>query len=583
MEKKNDELNYMRGFGYPEEWIQEGKKYGPNDSYIITKSSWVHEQIPKIPLVPIYELFDRSVKRVPDDIAVIFLDKSIKYKEMDQMIKRYVSLLLDLGIKKGDVVATMLPNSLQHWIAFYGATIVGATHTPINVMYKEDEISYQIRDSGAKTVITLDGFYYQYFSKLKRKLGIDNVILTNLKDWASPAFNPETLVTLKPLWDIPRQKIEDTIDLFDSINKYDPTDIKVECNPKEDVPLLLYTAGTTGVPKGVLETHFNLVFNSLSHTHQLRMWKKKEVDLSIMPMFHTAGYMLHCLPTFYQGGTVVPIPIFHPENTLRIIQQYKVNVILAPATFYIALLQHPKLKVYDLSSLELTIGCGAPVPLEVQHRWQESIGISLTNGWGMTETNSGGCISTPGKKEKLDSIGIPVASEMKIVDHEGKVVPRNEQGECLYRGFQVAKGYLNKPEETKETFLPAGWMRTGDIMYIDDEDFVHFVDREKDLIIASGYNVAPVEVENVLYQHPAVLEAAVVGVPDPYRGETVKAFVSLKENYKGKVTEQEIIDFCKGKLADFKRPRMVEFLDEIPKNIVGKALRRALREREMKK
>jgi long-chain acyl-CoA synthetase len=247
------------------------------------------------------------------------------------------------------------------------------------------------------------------------------------------------------------------------------------------------------------------------------------------------------------------------------------------------LLQHPRFKEYDLSSLEVTIGCGAPVPPPVQKQWHDSCGITLTNGWGMTETNSGGCISAIGIKEKLDSLGMPVAAEMKIVDDEGNILPRGEQGECLYRGFQLAKGYLNKPEQTKETFLEDGWMRTGDVMYLDEEDFVHFVDRKKDLIVASGYNVAPVEIEDVIYEHPAVLETAVVGVPDPYRGETVKAFVSLKDEYKGKVKEEEIIDFCKDKLATFKVPTAVEFMEEIPKTVVGKALRRLLREKEAEK
>lgn len=302
-----------------------------------------------------------------------------------------------------------------------------------------------------------------------------------------------------------------------------------------------------------------------------------------MLMFHTAGYFLHPLPTFYQKGTVIPVPIFHATEALRIIQQYKVNTIFGPPTFYIGLMQHPQLRDYDLSNLELTIGCGAPVPVAVQRQWQELVGITLTNGWGMTETNCGGYISTVGKKEKLDSIGVPIAGEIKIIDEEGRVVPQGQEGEALYRGFQVAKGYLNKPEQTRETFLEDGWMKTGDVMYTDEEDFVHFVDRKKDLIIASGYNIAPVEVEDVIYEHPAVLETAVIGIPHPYQGETVKAFISLKEGFKGKVTEQEIKDFCKGRLASFKVPTEVEFIDEVPKNAVGKALRRILREKEAKK
>ncbi|MEA3470847.1 MAG: AMP-binding protein, partial [Thermodesulfobacteriota bacterium] len=233
-----------------------------------------------------------------------------------------------------------------------------------------------------------------------------------------------------------------------------------------------------------------------------------------------------------------------------------------------------------LGSLKITIGCGAPVPVAVQHEWQSLAGISLTNGWGMTETNSGGAISIPEKKEKLDSIGIPVYCEAKIVDENGDIVPRNKEGELYYRGLQVAKGYWNKPEETDAAFGKDGWFKTGDRSFIDEEDFIHFVDRMKDLIIASGYNLAPVEVENVIYEHPATAEVAVIGIPHEYRGETVKAFIALKAEYKDKVTTEEIIAFCKEKLATFKVPREVEFRDALPKSAIGKILRRVLKEEE---
>jgi len=578
------DLSFMRNFGYPEKWLEESSKYGPNDSYLITQPSWAAGLIPPIPEISIYEIFAESARKYPTEIAVIFLDRKITYREMDEMINRYAALLLDLGVKKGDVVATMMPNCFQHWIAFFGATRIGAAHTPLNVMYKEREIAYQIKDSGAKTVVTFDIFYQLYFAKSREELGLENVIVTHLKDFAAPETNADALGMLKMFWDTPKQPLPGTIDLFDAIARYQPTDVKVPCDPHEDMALLLYTSGTTAAePKGVIETHFNLVFNTLSHSHMLSKLKAREVNFSIMPMFHTAGYFLHTLPTFYQGGTVIPIPLFMPEEALRIISTYRVNTLFAPPTFYIALLQHPRIEQTDLSSLELTVGCGAPVPVAVMEEWEKRTGLRLTNGWGMTETNCGGCMSSPGRKELLDSIGVPVASEIKIVDENGRVVPRGQHGEAMIRGFQVAKGYLNKPEETKATFLPDGWMHTGDIMYIDTDDFVHFVDRGKDLIIASGYNIAPAEVENVIYEHPAVLETAVVGIPHEYRGETVKAFVALKPGFQGKVTEQEIIDFCKDKLATFKVPRAVEFIEAIPKNLVGKALRRVLREQEIEK
>ena len=561
---------------YPDEWLDEAIKYAPDDAYVITHPSWLHEDIPKISNCSIYDLFKLSAQKKPDDIAVIFLDRSITYSKLDELISRYASLLLELGIKKGDVVATMLPNSIQQIIAFYGVTKIGAIHTPINVMYKTDEIAYQIKDSGAKLIFSLDVFFLKIKPLLDQGI-LEHVIVSNIKDFAGDNFNPPKV--LEPIWNIPKQEIPGTIDFFSEIEKKQPVLESTSVDPKNETALLLYTSGTTGRPKGVMETHFNLVFNSITHTYAFRVWGDHEVNLSIMPMFHTAGYLLHFLPVMYQGGTVVPVPLFDVEFVLNIIEKHKVNVIFAPPTFYIALMSRPDLlSKQRLESLKCTVGCGAPVPKEIQRKWKELINLSLTNGWGMTETNSGGVISIPGKKENPDSIGIPILSEVKIVGNNGEVLKRNEQGEIYYRGLQLAKGYHNKPDETKECFLPDGWFKTGDRGYIDEEDFVYFVDRMKDLIIASGYNIAPAEVENVLYRHPSVAEAAVIGVPDEYRGETVKAVLALKSEYKNKVTEEEIIEFCKEHLANFKVPRIVEFRDELPKSAVGKILRRKLRE-----
>lgn len=470
----------------------------------------------------------------------------------------------------------MLPNSLQHIVSFYGVTKLGAIHTPINVMYKTDEIRYQIEDSGARIIFCLD-ILYPRIKPLVDEGRIEHVIVTNVHDFVSDKFVPPQ--NLRFLFDMPKENIQGTIDFFAELEKISPLDEVTSIDPKEDIALLLYTSGTTGKPKGVLCTHYNMVFNSITHTYAFRVWGDHEVNLSIMPMFHTAGYFLHFLPVMYQGGTVIPIPLFDVEYVIDVIERYKVNVVFGPPTFYIALMSRDDLLTKDrLKSLLCSVGCGAPVPKEVQKKWFEHTGLSLTNGWGMTETNSGGIISIPKRKENPDSIGVPVFSEVKIVGENGNVLKRGEHGEIYYRGLQVTKGYHNKEMETKNTFLSDGWFKTGDMGYIDQDDFVYFVDRVKDLIIASGYNIAPVEVENVLYKHPAVQEAAVIGVPDEYRGETVKAYVALKPEYMDKVTEEEIIDFCREHLANFKVPRIVEFREELPKSAVGKILRRKLRE-----
>jgi long-chain acyl-CoA synthetase len=568
--------------GYPKQWIDDSKRYAPGDSYIISHPSWYRGEMPSIPEVSIYDLFHETVKGHPDDTAIIFFDKKITYRDLDTAIGRYAAFLRDLGIKKGDVVAAMLPNSMQHWVAFYGAVKIGAIHTPINAMYQEEEIAYQVDDSGARILFVLD-LLYERVRRLKEDKRIEHIIVTNIKDFAADdAVIPQSI---KPLWDIPKSKLDGTLDFFESIERYDPLKESFECGPKEDLALLLYTAGTTGRAKGVMETHFNLVYNSLTHFHMAEklLEGNKEVHYAIFPMFHTGGYLVHSLPTLYQGGTVIPIPLFDLEEAFRLIETYGINALCGPPTLYIALMSREDLlKKYDLKSLKLTTASGGPVPPAVQKRWRELTDIGLTNGWGMTETNSGGSLCIPGSgKVKPDSIGYPVYAEMKIVDESGQVLPRREEGEILFRGLQVAKGYWNKPEETKETFLSDGWLRTGDRGYIDQEDFVYFVDRIKDLIIASGYNIAPVEIENVLYEHPAVAEAAVIGIPHEYRGETVKAFIALKDGFKGKITEEEIIDFCRKKLATFKVPRVIEFRDVLPKSLIGKVLRRVLREEEV--
>jgi len=573
-----DLKDFYHQINYPAEWLDEGQKYAPEDAYVISHPSWFFEPMPPVPVTSIYELFLDTVLKYPDETAVIFLDKGITYRQLDELVCKYAALLKDIGIQKGDVVATMLPNSLQHIVAFYAVTMIGAVHAPINVMYQTDEIAYQIKDSGAKTILILD-LLFEKVSELKNDGLIENVIVTNFKDWAAPdAVIPSAM---KLLWDIPKQAIEGTIDFFESLEKCEPLPESLPIDPENDTALLLYTTGTTGRTIGVIETHFNLVFNSLTHTHAFRPIEKKEINFSIMPMFHTTGYLLHQLPAFYQGGTVIPIPKFDMEDTFRVIETYGVNVIFAPPTFYTALLSRAELfERYNLSSIKMTIGCGAPVPQKLQDEWLQKTGARLINGWGMTETNSGGIISIPGIKEKYDSLGIPVYPEVKITDSQGNIVSRNTEGEICYRGLQVASGYLNNPGQTQETFLPDGWLRTGDSGFIDEEDFVHFVDRIKDVIVTSGYKTSPLEVESVLYLHPAIEDAVVVGQSDPKLGEAVKAVISLKIEHIGRVSEADIIEFCKEQLAAYKVPSIVEIRDILPKSPVGKIMKKDFKDLE---
>ena len=286
--------------------------------------------------------------------------------------------------------------------------------------------------------------------------------------------------------------------------------------------------------------------------------------------------MLWTLPTLYRGGTVVPRPLFDVEDCLNAIQKHKVTFLFGPPTFYQGLMVHPKIEEYDLSSLTMCTTGAAPVPTQLKIAWREKTGLKMSVGYGATEMNTMGTFSGLKNKYNIESIGLPYIGEMKI-EKDGQVAPRGEVGEILFRGLQVSKGYLNKPELTAETFQKDGWLRTGDAGLIDDDGFLHYVDRIKDLIIASGYNIAPAEVEATILANPAVLEVGVVGVPHGYRGETVKAFVVLIPEARGKVTEQDIIDDFRSRAAVFKAPTVVTFLDELPKNVMGKTLRRDLR------
>lgn len=256
------------------------------------------------------------------------------------------------------------------------------------------------------------------------------------------------------------------------------------------------------------------------------------------------------------------------------------NTVFGPPTFYIGLLHHPKLKEYDLSSLSFTCAGAAKVPESLMNLWKDKMGIDLAVGWGGTETNCCGTWSILKNKKNPLSVGVPYIGEVKVISSEGSTLPRGQVGEILFRGLQVSKGYFNNPEETSVSFQKDGWFRTGDAGYIDSEGFLHYVDRIKDLIIASGYNIAPIEVENIIEQHTPVRDVAVIGIPHEYRGETVKAYVVLSDEYKGKISEKDIIGFCREKMAPYKLPTSVEFIAELPKNLMGKTLRRVLKDKD---
>jgi long-chain acyl-CoA synthetase len=406
------------------------------------------------------------------------------------------------------------------------------------------------------------------------KLGISQVVTVHVKDFSEPSAN------VPALFSGDKGVPEGTVDFMETLTGHQGGMPDAGIDPKEDLALLIYTSGTTGFPKGAMISHYNL-YATVVRFSAVFGFRSEDSIFMLFPLFHIGGYCVCLMPAVYVGMTLVPVSMFEPGETLHILEKHRVSLMCAPPTAYVGLLNHPDFSKYDLSSLRITSAAAAPVPTALQEEWQEKVGRYLHNGYGCTETtgNGPGVVEMQKRRKPTGGSLGSTLGELKIVDPQGNTVPRGTVGEFVHRGPGVAKGYWNKPDKTREAFTEDGWWRSGDAGYMDDEGFVHFVERIKDLIIASGYNIAPVEVENQLFRHPAVLDAAVIGVPDEYRGETVKAYVVLKPGSVGKVSEDEIIQFCRDRMAVYKAPKMVEFMEALPKTPSGKVLRRLLRER----
>ena len=544
------------------------KTNGPKLSHVHHDPKWGAEMVPDVPSVPFHKILEDSFKKFKDRTALVSMGKVISYSELWELSGRFANALLKLGVKKGDRIAVLLPNCAQHVAAFLGIIRIGAISVPSNVLLKQEELAYIFNNAKIETVIVVD-LLYPMIDALKANTSVKTIISVHAKDISAPDG------WVPPILSGEKQKYKDAHD-FSELVEGEKSDLnEVSIDPKKDLALIIYTAGTTGFPKGVMETHYNMVYSLFVHTYLFGIGEDN-INIQILPMFHIGGYYLNLFPLLYRGGKIVLVPAFDAGEFLKMIAKYNVNSIVAPPTLYVGLLNYPDFSKYDFSGFKFTIAAGAPVPIPLQKRWEESAGVELNKGWGMTETNAGAIVNLPNKKN-LDSIGVPLSGEVKIVDEAGNTLPHGETGEIWFKSPQVAAGYWENPEETKKTFTD-GWLHTGDAGYMDADGFIHFVDRIKDLIIASGYNIAPTEVESLIMKHDGVSEVGVVGVPDDYRGETVKAFVVLKEDYKGKVTEDEIIAFSRENLAKYKAPTNVSFVDALPKNQVGKVLRYKLRE-----
>ncbi len=544
---------------------------------------WVSKTL-DYPRIPVFKLLENTAEKYPRRDALIFIGKKITYSELLKLSNQFAHSLARLGIKRGDRVALYLPNTPHIVIAYYGTLKTGAIVVNTNPLYTERELRYQLEDSGASTIVTLDlKRALLNIESLKDKICLKNVIIGSLDD-----FLPFPKNMIYPL--IKRSEIgaipsKEGYYRFTELIKGRPQSSEINVNP-EDIAVLQYTGGTTGISKGAALSHENLVANA----RQVRLWigeegiiDGKERILTVLPCFHVYAMTVCMNIGIMVGATIVLLPRFNLDEVLRAVKKYRPTIFPGVPTIYTAIANHPDVKRYGMSSVKLCLSGGAPLPLEVLEKFEKATGAKIIEAYGLSEASPATHANPFMGKRIVGTVGMPLPdTDAKIVDLESgeKELTAGEVGELIVKGPQVMKGYWNHPDETS-LILREGWLFTGDIARMDENGYFSIIDRKKEMIISGGYNVYPREVEEALYEHPSILEAAVIGVPDSYRGECVKAFITLKSGEK--VTQEEIILFCKERLAPFKVPKVIEFRDSLPKSTVGKVLKKALREEEVKK
>lgn len=526
------------------------------------------------------QLLKNAAKEYPKHKAIHFMGQELTFKELYKKAQKLAAFLQQQGLKKGDRVAVMLPNSPQTVISFYAILLAGGIVVPTNPLYKARELHFILQDSGAKMIIALDLLYTNVQSaKVGTKL--EKVIFTSIKDFLPfPKNLLYPIVQKKQQGKLPKITENQSTYLLRNILKKQAGDIiEYPVDFEEDIAIIQYTGGTTGFPKGVMLTHQNLIANtSMCRQWLYQMKKGEEKMLGLMPLFHVYGMMTVMVLSVMEIYKMILLPKFDAETTLKTIHKQKPTVFPGAPTIYIGLLNHPDISKYNLSSIKGAISGSAPLPVEIIERFQAKTGGKLVEGYGLTETSPVTHVNFLWDHEIVKgSIGVPWPGTDAAVFSEktGEKLPPGEIGELGIKGPQVMKGYWNNPKETAHV-LKDGWLLTGDLCYMDEKGYFYIVDRKKDTIIAGGFNIYPREVEEVLYEHPEIEEAAVVGIKDDYRGETVKAVIVLKKG--STVTEDELNQFMRQKIASFKVPRVYEFRTELPKTAIGKVLRRELKE-----
>jgi long-chain acyl-CoA synthetase len=540
---------------------------------------------------PVFEYLRDNARAFPDRVAIIFYGKEVTYGQLDQMSEQFARFLIESGLEKGDRIALFLPSCPQYHIAHYGINKMGGAIVPCSPLFKEWELVYELRDAGAKAIVSLD-LLYPVAAGACNECGIEKIVVTSMHDF----LPKEPTMNLTPMMNMPKVKHPNTTEFVDILSRYPSTQVQVDVG-LDDIVQLQYTGGTTGLPKGAILTHGAKLFkvsalSNIINANMAFLGHNEDYfsSLTTLPTFHIAGMLGSVDTMIAQGATQVLMAMFDPVAAMQAIDKYKLQFFQATVPMNIGIMNHPERMKYDLSSLKLclTTSFGVQITDEIASRWKADTGgcVLAEAAYGLTETHTFDTFMPLSKPKYVPGCqGIPIPGQnIKIVAFEDKMreVPIGEMGEIALSNPSVLKGYWNKPEETK-TSLVDGWVYTGDMGKFDEDGYLYYLGRRKEMIKISGFSVFPEEVETFLVRHEAVENVAVIGVPDEKKGEAIKAFVVLRPEFQGKVKAEDIIAWAKEGISSYKVPQYIDFRDNLPMSGVGKVLRRVLLDEELNK
>lgn len=538
------------------------------------EESWI-EGLPYdvwIPRMSMPELIEGSCEEYPERTAINFYGYELTYSELKDYIDRFSTGLVDLGVDKGKTVALFMPNCPQFAIAYFGAMKI-TTVTAVNPLNAPRELKYQVEDSESDVLVTVENLY-DTAAEVKDELDVEKIIVANMAG------------------EEPDVEKGDKVVHWDDVMAEEPDPPEVEIEP-DDLAVLQYTGGTTGKPKGCMLTHRNIVANTIQDLayDQLQRFREK-IDIgkriAMLPWYHIYGQTVDLCQSLFSGGEMIVFADFDPEAIMEAIEEHKPDTFMGAPTMFVELVNHPKFEDYDLSSLVYVNNGAAPISENTVRMWHEaeSTDSEIVEGYGLSECSPVTNTTGVNRERKVGSIGPPYPNTYEgVIDPESEeFLAIGEEGELVISGPQVMKGYWNKPEKTEESFFEAGgrrWFKTGDAAKFDEDGYVWIVDRLKDMILYKGHSVFPNQVEEVMMEHEAIKEVAVYGTPDEVAGEMINAAIVLEDEFKGKIDEQEVIDWCKKNMGHHKYPREVDFKEDLPKSAAGKYLKRKLRDEKI--